>query len=127
MNCKEFSVAYNAWLDTRKLVPLWQGAALHVRACRECSAYADEMGCLDAALRGMAEIPVPVSVLRVAPVSCAVPARSFRNLLPALAGLVAWGITLALPPPWNAGATCVLVTSALVACALASLRPMFIA
>ena len=133
MNCEEFRSQYNVWLDARKTSPLLPEAVLHARDCGACGRYMRVMLRLDAGLQNIPDVPLPEEILAyVEEHGVRDSGREISSLLRkgAVLGLppvVAWFVSVCLPPPWNFAVQFLLVSGAMVLLAVTSLRPRFIA
>jgi len=134
MNCEEFRIAYNAWLDGRKSAPLGPDAARHAAACSSCTMYARALSGIDTALRDIPDVPVPEEILAFTVgnemhSAHAVPGASSllrAGALLALPPLAVWCISLCIPSPWQSPLQFLLLSGALIRCAVTSLRPRFV-
>ena len=135
VNCLEFRSLYNRWLDARKSSPLPPGAVLHGRNCNACGMYASAMLRVDAGLQEIPDVPVPEELLAFSDrPDVRAPAR--REELSSLLGrgatyvlpvLVAWSVSLFIPPPWQFAAQFLLLSGGVALFAATSLSPRFVA
>lgn len=135
MNCLEFRSLYNRWLDGRKSSPLPPGAVLHGRNCNACGEYASAMLQVDAGLHNIPDVPIPEELLAFSYAPAVVDPGRPAGLSSqpglgakfAISVLVAWSISLFIPPPWQFAAQFLLVSGGVVLFAVTSLSPMFVA
>ena len=134
MTCEEFRSQYNSWLDGRKSSPLHPEAAHHARMCSACGTYARVMVRIDAGLMNIPQAHVPEEILAFPgsslPRTCGrrgeISSRVRTGASLSLPPLLAWCISLIVPPPWQCAFQTLLVSGAMVLFAVTSLRPRFI-
>ena len=135
VSCSEFRSLYNRWLDARKSSPLPPGAVLHGCNCSACGKYASAMRRVDAGLQDIPDLPIPGELLgfSVAAGAHAPGCPAGLSSQPgvgaafAISVLVAWSISLFVPPPWQFAAQFLLVSGGVVLFAVTSLSPRFMA
>ena len=134
MTCEEFHVACNAWLDGRMSAPLPPDARKHRETCAACARYAGAMESLDAGLRSIPGVEMPVSLIAFPDeVVARNGARGGRGAIAAARlwapvlcpAAMIWCASAFLPPGWTGALSFILATSGLVMFGVASLRPRF--
>ena len=131
MNCLEFRSLYNRWLDARKSSPLPPGAVLHGRNCDACGKYASAMLRVDAGLQDISDVPIPGELFgfsvadgaHAAGRPAGLSSRPGPEAALAISVLVAWSISLFIPPPWQFAARFLLVSGAVALFAVTSISP----
>jgi len=132
MNCEEFRIEYNAWLDGRKSAPLRAEAADHASTCSACHMYGRALSVIDTGLQNMPDIPVPGGILafavgnEVRTADAALPSLLRRGAAFALPAVAVWCVTLYIPSPWQGPLQFLLLSGALIRLAVTSLRPRFV-